>query len=344
MLNRFAALERRFWLRHSRWRFDRLPAERRVRLEIGTDGRQLSFLLSAIHGAGYGVQLARGPMLYRELLSMRRRVPLAARLDASVIDCALTLSDDPLAPGTSVRISYDVFTPGRDGSRMPYGMHPSVYYSGAHLRPWNLDWHADAARDIRVGFYGTHDPEFYSKSYAFPGLNRSVLLESFLSCYGEQLTTLPTNNAVAFGVSIDYRGGELQSKRFLPQQAYLHTLRRTAFVICLPGWCMPLSHSLIEALYSGAIPITNAHMFMDPPLSHGIDSLTFTTIAEFYAAIQEALTMHPERIVAMRQAVARYYQQHLEPAAWWQRFVASKPTVLLINAEELSVPLMTISD
>lgn len=334
-------LNRRAWLRFSRWRFDRLPLERRVRLEIGTDGRQLSFLLSAIHGAGYGVQLALGPMLFRELLALRRRVPLAARIDASEIDCALTLSDAPLAPGSAVQISYDVFSQGRYGARMPYGMHPSIYYRGAHRRPWNPERHQDAERPIRVGFYGTHDPDFYSRSYTFPGLNRSELLDEFLSCYREQLTHLPNSQAVAFGVSIDHRGGELQPKRFLTQRDYLRTLRRTAFVLSLPGWCMPLSHSLIEALYCGAIPITNAHTFMDPPLRHGIEALTFETTNEFHAVIEEALAMPEPKVQAMRQAVATYYQQHLEPAAWWQRFVASKPTALHINAEELSVPLMS---
>jgi hypothetical protein len=344
MLDRFAALERRLWLRQSRWRFDRLPPERRVRLEIGTDGRQLSFLLSAIHGARYGVQLARGPMLFRELLALRRRVPLAARMDASEIDCALTLSDAPQAPVSAVQISYDVFSPGRDGTRMPYGMHPSVYYNGAHRRPWDSERHQDAERPIRVGFYGTHDPDFYSRNYGFPGLNRSELLQEFLSRYGEQLNTVPTSQVVTFGVSIDYRGGELQPKRFLPLPAYLSTLRRSAFVLCLPGWCMPLSHSLIEALYCGAIPITNSYTWMHPPLRHGIEALTFETTNDFHTAIKEALAMPEPKVQAMRQAVATYYQQHLEPAAWWQRFVASKPTALLINAEELSVPLMTISD
>jgi hypothetical protein len=344
MLERFESLERRLWLRQSRWRFDRLPAERRVRLEIDTDGRQLSFLLSAIHGAGLGVQLARGPMLFRELLSLRRHVPLAARMDSLDGLCALTLSDAPQAPGSAVQISYDVFSPGRDGARMPYGMHPSVYYKGAHLRPWDTERHADAARPIRVGFYGTHDPEFYSRSYSFPGLNRSELLQEFLSRYGEQLTPVPTSQPVTFGVSIDYRGGELQAKCFLPQRAYLRTLRHTAFVLCLPGWCMPLSHSLIEALYCGAIPITNSHTWMHPPLRHGVDALTFCTIAEFHAAIEEALMMPESKMQAMRHAAANYYKEHLEPARWWQHFVESRASRLLMNAEELSVPLLTISD
>lgn len=343
MLERFEAFERRLWLRHSRRRFDRLPQTRRVRLELSTDGRQLSFLLSAIHGAGFGVQLARGPMLFRELLALRRRVPLAARVDASAIDCALTLADDQQATANDVRISYDVFSPGRAGTRMPYGMHPSIYYRGAHRQPWDLQRHADPARPIRIGFYGTHDPEFYSRSYAFPGLNRSQLLEAFLSRYGEQLNSVPIRQPTAFGVSIDQRGGELQPKHFLPQPAYLRTLRRTAFVLCLPGWCMPLSHSLVEALYSGAIPITNAHAWMHPPLRHGVEALTFTTIAEFHAAIAEALAMPEPTLQAMRRAAASYYIQHLDPANWWRRFVNSRESRVLVNAEELSVPLMVAS-
>jgi len=232
-----------------------------------------------------------------------------------------------------------VFTPNRDGTRMPYGMHPSIYYGGAHSRPWDPERHTDAARPIRVGFYGTHDPEFYSRNYEFPGLNRSELLEAFIARYGDECFPAPTDQRVAFAVSIDYRGGELQPKRFLPQHAYLQTLRRTAFALCLPGWCMPLSHSLIEAMYCGAIPITNAHAFMHPPLRHGIEALTFSTIAEFHAAIQEAQAMTPQRIATMRQDVCRYYREHLEPAAWWRRYVASAGTRLLMNAEELSVPL-----
>jgi hypothetical protein len=284
-------------------------------------------------------------MLFRELLNLRRHQAMAARLDAQPVACSCTLIDANTAGqslvGREVRISYDVFSLGQSGTRLPYGMHPSIYYNGAHTHPWDPARHADHPRPIQVGFYGTHDPEFYSRDYVFPGLSRSQLLEAFLACYGDECIPAPTDQRAAFAVSIDQRGGELQPKRFLPQHAYLQTLRRTAFALCLPGWCMPLSHSLIEAMYCGAIPITNVHAFMHPPLRHGIEALTFTTIAEFHAAIQEAQAMPPHRIAAMRQAVALYYHEHLEPAAWGRRFVASGATRLLMNAEELSVPLIS---
>ena len=335
------SLDRRLWLRILRWRFDHSPSCRRVRLELNTDGRQLPFLLSAIHGAGYAIQLAKGDMLFRELLALRHHVPIAARVDTSDVDCALTLIDHPKPGNDQIYVDYDVFSPYQEGHRMPYVMHPSIYYSGNHCNPWTVDVQAESPRLIRVGFFGTHDPLFYSKNYAFDGLNRTQLLDGFLSRYGDQLVSAPVQKPAQFAVSIDHRGGELHPKSFLSQQDYLAALRNSSFSLCLPGWCMPLSHSLIEAMYSGAIPITNAHDFMHPPLRHGVDALIFSTLSEFYDVIEEAQSMPESRIISMRQNVAKYYQDHLEPVAWWRRFIASGDTRLLVNAEEISVPLMS---
>lgn len=312
-------------------------------MELNTDGRQLTFLLSAIHGAGYCVQLAHGDMLFRELLALRYHVPLRARVDATHVSCAFTLTDQikDNNSDSNVFVDYDFFSPGREGHRMPYSMHPSVYYAGNHRRPWMPSKCVKSVRMIRIGFYGTHDPSFYSKSYSFAGLNRTQLLEHFLARYGGFLASAPVRQPTRFAVSIDHRGGDTHSKTFLSQTAYLSALRNSSFTLCLPGWCMPLSHSLIEAMYCGSIPITNAHHFMYPPLRHGVDALIFNTLSEFDAVIGEALAMPEHLIATMRRNVAKYYQDHLEPAAWWLRFAASGDTKLLVNAEEVSVPLIT---
>jgi hypothetical protein len=262
-------------------------------------------------------------------------------VDANNIDCAFTLIDHPRPGDGQIYVDYEVFSPHQEGHRMPYVMHPSIYYAGSHSNPWTVDIQTNRSRLSRVGFFGTHDPIFYSNNYAFDGLNRTQLLDNFLSRYGDQLVSAPVQKPTRFAVSIDRRGGELHPKSFLSQQDYLGALRETSFSLCLPGWCMPLSHSLIEAMYSGAIPITNAHDFMYPPLRHGVDALIFNTLSEFYAAIEEAQSMPEYRIISMRRNVAKYYQDHLEPVAWWRRFIASGDTRLLVNAEEISVPLMS---
>lgn len=335
--------KRRCRLRLSRWRFDRLPPQRRVRLDLHTDGRQLSFLLASIHGAGYGLQLAGGPMLFRELLSFSRYSSIAARVDNADLDCSIALWDQldhSSSASRSLAVDYDVFTQGRPGIRMPYTMHPSIYYNNAHLSPALPE--LCQKRIIRVGFYGTHDPDFYTKHYFFPGLTRAELLASFIDTYGPCLAEAPCSRPQAFAVSIDDRGGENRGpKKFLSQNAYLSMMRQTVFALCLPGWCMPLSHSLIEALYCGAIPITNAHRFMHPPLRNGVEALTFETISEFHDAILLAQSMSESDIAAMRSAAIQYYLNYLEPIAWWNRLLSSSSSTLLVNAEELSVPLMT---
>lgn len=335
------SVHERAWLRKSRWEFDRLPPHRRVRLEIDTDGRQLSFLLSAIQGAGYGVQLAHGQMLLRELLALRRHVPLSARVDSFDVGCAYMLTDRQEQFGQTVSIDYDVFSPGKSGQRMPYGMHPKIYYSGQHLQLNHLKSYSNHPRKVRVGFYGTHDPSFYQQNYNFPGLNRTQILEDFLGRYAHRFKSVPTSQGTPFAAAIDHRGGELQPKTFLSQRDYLSTLRDTSFLLSLPGWCMPLSHSLIEAMYCGAIPITNSHTFMHPPLRHGIEAITFQTLQDFHLAIEEVQSMSEEAILRMRYAVLRYYREHLEPISWWRRFIALGESSLLINAEELSVPLIS---
>ena len=305
------------------------------------DGRQLPFLLSAIHGAGYAIQLAKGDMLFRELLALRHHVPIAARVDANNVDCAFTLIDHPRPGDGQIYVDYDVFSPHQEGHRMPYVMHPSIYYAGNHCNPWTVDVQPKSPRLIRVGFFGTHDSLFYSNNYAFDGLNRTQLLDNFLSRYGDQLVSAPVQKPTRFAVSIDRRGGDLHPKSFLSQQDYLGVLRDSSFSLCLPGWCMPLSHSLIEAMYNGTIPITNAHAFMHPPLRHGVEALTFNTLSEFYTAIEEAQSMPESVISAMRKNVSKYYQAHLNPSTWWRRFIASGDTKLLVNAEENSVCLMS---
>jgi hypothetical protein len=177
------SLQRRARLRLSRWRFDQLPPVRRVRLDLHTDGRQLSVLMAAIHDAGWGVQLAGGPMLFRELLAFRRYSAMAARVDGAELPCAFSLSDQPLDSSAretmqQLVVDYDVFSPGRSGARLPYGMHPSLYYNGAHRHPWCVE--AEEERRIRIGFYGTHDPVFYTRHYAFPGLNRAQILDALV--------------------------------------------------------------------------------------------------------------------------------------------------------------------
>jgi len=197
-------------------------------------------------------------------------------------------------------------------------------------------------RRFRIGFFGTHDREFYTKHYHFPGMNRFEILEVFLQKFGQRMTRLrggPRDwEPCEIAVSIDARGGDRSGKAFLSQDHYFAALRECDFVLSPPGWCMPVSHNLVEAMFCGAIPITNSGQFAGQPLNHGRDCLGFSGEADFVAAIEKALTMTDQEIEKMRNAVWKFYDKNLDPMVFGGMIGEAELDRVLVNAEEKSVP------
>ena len=250
--------------------------------------------------------------------------------------------------------------------RMPYFMHPSVYHRGLHKRrslgtvldsrpssPWpvkgetsftGLDSAAKQRRRFRIGFFGTHDREFYTKHYHFPGMNRFETLEVFLQKFGNRIRRLrgfPRDwDPCEIAVSIDSKGGDRWGKFFLSQDHYFEALRECDFVLSPPGWCMPISHNLIEAMFCGAIPITNSGAFMAEPLVDDVNCLAFKNVEELAAAVERALAMDDCEVARIRKAVRDYYERFLDSKAFGERFIRTNSTRILVNAEEKSVTLV----
>jgi hypothetical protein len=247
---------------------------------------------------------------------------------------------------------------------MPYFMHPSVYHKGLHKsrergawsrergagsgepealdpRPSPLDSAAKRRRRFRLGFFGTHDREFYSKYYHFPGMNRFEILEVFVQKFGDRITLLQGGprdwDSCEMAVSMDSRGGDRKGKSFLSQENYFEALRECDFVLSPPGWCMPVSHNLIEAMFCGAIPISNGGAFMGEPLEDRKNCLEFEDAEGFVSVIESALAMDSGEVERMRRAVMAYYGRFLDPKAFGEALVRSESGRVLVNAEENSV-------
>ncbi len=249
--------------------------------------------------------------------------------------------------------------------RMPYFMHPSVYHRGLHKRrspitALDTRHSAESAsashplpvtsyppqrrRRFRLGFFGTHDREFYTKHYHFPGMNRFEILEVFFQKFGNRMRPLrgfPRDwDSCEMAVSIDDRGGDRKGKSFLSQEHYFEALWECDFVLSPPGWCMPVSHNLIEAMFCGAIPITNGGAFMAEPLTDGVNCLEFEDAVGLVSVIERALAMDSGEVSRMQQAGRDYYDRFLEPQALAERLRQSDCGKILVNAEENSVPLV----
>ncbi len=402
-----------------------LPRERRVRLEVTTDGRHLTFLLTALGEAGHGVHVVGAPFVFRELMLLRKSAPMPFVSGGKARDCGIWITDkragsplmadsgELMADGrkktkqgagsrehgggfaessTLFVLDYDYFSglpaevvkggaekpstsnpllatapevpmldsrplsldSSSEALRAPYFMHPSVYHRGLHKRRSpstaldsrlsTFDSAAKRRRRFRLGFFGTHDREFYTKHYHFPGMNRFEILEVFLKNFGDRITPLRGFlrdwEPCEIAVSIDDRGGDRQGKSFLSQEHYFEALRECDFVLSPPGICTPLSHNLIEAMFCGAIPITNAGAFMAQPLENGKNCLSFSGETDLIAAIVRALTMSEQEVGKMREVVLNYYNNNLHPNAFCEQLGSKAFDQIFVNTEEKSVPFV----
>ena len=86
-------LQKKLWIAWSKFRFLRLPPERRVRLKVTTDGRHLTFLLVSLYEAGYGVQVYGGDWFFRELMLLRKTAPIPFLYGGKERECGILISD-----------------------------------------------------------------------------------------------------------------------------------------------------------------------------------------------------------------------------------------------------------
>jgi glycosyltransferase involved in cell wall biosynthesis len=103
---------------------------------------------------------------------------------------------------------------------------------------------------------------------------------------------------------------------------------------------MPISHNLIEAMFCGAIPITNGGAFMAEPLADDVNCLAFKNVEQLAAAVERALAMDAGKVARMQEAVRDYYGWFFDIKSFGERFIRTNSNRILVNAEEHSVPLI----
>jgi hypothetical protein len=329
------------WLHWRRLRFRLTPARRRVALSLDNDGRYIPFLLTAIHDAGFAVHVIAGDMVFRELQSMKAALALPFEFGGPARKCRFQISDTEgnyRSGERVIRLDYAFFDSSGNLARAPYYMHPSVYHEGLHHSPSPC---ATEERPIRLAFYGTGDREFYSRSFSFDAMNRTEVLDLFLSLVEQRawraVGSVRDWQKKEIAISLDRHGGDFGAKEYMPLPEYLEALERSDFVLSPPGWCMPLSHSVIEAMSRGAIPILNGSEWFEPRLIDGVNCLAFHTRDELGGAIQRALSASLQEVRKMREEVVEYHRRYLEPGAWFARVATDSPQAVLMNNEEHSV-------
>ncbi|MDQ3179703.1 MAG: hypothetical protein M3Q33_04200 [Acidobacteriota bacterium] len=150
------------------------------------------------------------------------------------------------------------------------------------------------------------------------------------------ITTKEEANLVLSGKSFEIVSAK---KPFFTLENWLEVLARSNFYIALPGFSMPFSHNVVEAMSVGTIPMLQYPEMFTPPLTHLVDCLSFDSKNDLIDKINLALKLDTEKISAMRENVLKYYDENLEPKIAVGKLFDKLPTVnkLYLNVEHTSV-------
>lgn len=215
----------------------------------------------------------------------------------------------------------------------PYFAHPEFYRAGLHNEVHGM---RERERKVRIFFAGTVSSLAYYEKFGFPILSRDKILGHVFARFGGAIKTGLTENGsrpIVIVSTGDTRN--IFDKHKLSLTEYMDAMSRADFFICPPGWLMPHSHNLTEAMSVGTIPITNYHSYMHPSLTPDGNCLAFSTFEELERVINYALCMPTAEIQRLRKGVISYYQEYIEPESFGKKLRECPPSIseLVINDE-----------
>jgi hypothetical protein len=215
----------------------------------------------------------------------------------------------------------------------PYFAHPEFYRAGLHHDVLGM---RERERNVRIFFGGTNSTIAYSEKFRFPILSRDKILDHIIAKFAWAIKGQFSENGLQPIVIVSTSDPrDVFDKYKLSLSEYMDAMSRSDFAICPPGWLMPHSHNLIEAMSVGTIPITNYHAYMRPSLTPDGNCLAFSTREELEEVIDFALRMPPAEIERLRAGVISYYEEYIEPERFGKKLMARLPSIseLMVNDE-----------
>jgi hypothetical protein len=216
---------------------------------------------------------------------------------------------------------------GADEIAFSYFVHPRVSLMPAPK--------ADHSRPSRLFFGGNTEPGKYDRKVIrelYGMLPRREMLKIAIDSIPSHQIFRPTDAEAWLDSddAHDFVFCETQHCKILPQR-WLEALAKADFFLACPGVVMPLSHNVIEALATGAIPILQYATYLSPPLEDGINCLAFHDTTSLRDVIDRALKMPQEEIQQLRAGVRAYHDEFLTPGRFTKRLLNGS-RLLLLNA------------
>jgi glycosyltransferase involved in cell wall biosynthesis len=184
---------------------------------------------------------------------------------------------------------------------IPMPMVDSMYYFDLHQSEIHIQNRKKAV--LFVGRSGSYSQGYNSKVFGIEERDKviSTLRQSKLSI---------VDSIDLWNIQTDVVLQDRSAKNINPQQ-WRPFLAEFDFFLALPGYVMPHSHNIVEAMSVGCIPILAYAAWMVPTLEHGINCIVYEH-GKIEEAINYARSLDSSVIKQMRQKVFDYYQSHLE--------------------------------
>jgi hypothetical protein len=304
-----------------------------------TFNRYLYTLIKFFEIEGYQVFLPRDPKLMGEL---------ALDMYASFIyeEESVIFGDPPENHLTIKNLRADYYNPFFKNQQansfiVPMAQHPAMYLKGL----WDVKVNV-GNRKRSVFMAGNFD----KKIYDFPDLSRLFNVEN-------RLVILDALRSKPYFLNIDrlddleefLRGNEDRHvviaqavNARLPMEDLRPMLARFDFYLALPGMVMPVSHNIIEAMSTGAIPIMQESYskLFRPPLEAGKHAILFRDQNHLDEVLKKSFALPDITVEIMRKNVLDYYKDYLTPSAVVSTIAKGNFDTLYVLAEKESVELL----
>lgn len=241
-----------------------------------------------------------------------------------------------------IQIKFDIFSSyfwssffGNPPIILPYPMHPLQYGSNLNSRLENA---RQQKKRTRIFFSGDTDGYKINRvTYPEKKLTRKEIVETILDKLPDEIIyateDLDLNKLLQGGYIRKFLIAEKKNFCVSPE-IWLETISKSDFFLCPPGYIMPMCHNVTEAMAVGVIPIINYPEWLTPGLLDGVNCISFNDRTELISKIRLVLDMSETKIDKMRSNVIDYYENHLDPCKFIEKFdsrTEKKTKILLIT-------------
>jgi len=186
------------------------------------------------------------------------------------------------------------------GFDLPYFMNPLIYKYGLDKVNFNLNL-IRIKKILFLGYPVHYDYNLPYNKIFFNKINRY------------KVTQFIKNNFPDVFLQSNYSSFYFKLNR-VPVKNYLNYLAKFDFYLCLPGFIMPFSHNVVEAMRVGAIPVIQYPELFSPELKDRVNCLVFKDLDDLKRINSYVNKLTLDEIKVMRKNVLLYYNSFMNPS------------------------------